>query len=220
MTVYEQVWPQVFDCLRRTRATILFDEQTRIYGSSIGINRSELAGRFIDWRGPSGEIATHMMCLDSDVWWLEHEDLISRLLIADRDIVLCAYPTRKAPFDFCVVPLTKYHSLKDSPLTRTPAGPVMPIKFAGIGCCLIKRQVIEKLYTSAYVEHYHSWDNNAERRMLFRDSVLKHDGAYRAFGEDYGFEALAAQEGFDANCLVNATLVHACVAGSLEKRLI
>jgi hypothetical protein len=208
MAYYEQVYPEVIDCLIASKTQILYSSGTRLCSTNIDLARSELAGRFLESQ------ATHMLCIDSDTWW--QGDLVTQLVEEDCNIILAAYADRKPPFQYHIRP-----NIDDVPSRWGKHGRILEIANAGIGCCLIKRSVVEKMwidYSDPELTFYSRIAGKEHRRIhIFQKLILSDFGTPRAFGEDYGFEARARETGFKIECLASAEMFHAGVACCLER---
>ena len=222
---YEQVWPEVIDAVTRSSTEVVYGPETRIRSSSIDLGRSDLTGRFLEWRGPTGELATHMMCVDADTWW--DGDLITRLAEVDTDIICASYRQRVNPFGFNFIFTHGVYSIQGCPKRATLSGPAIEISHTGIGVTLIRRSVIEKMYDDYREElQYRAVEPGIEsntqhdRVHLFQKCLFKLDGYIRAFGEDYGFQWRAIKSGFKIECLTDVTTYHAGVPGNLQKDIL
>jgi len=216
LAFYDQVYPETIDCVTHSETLTIYNENTRIRSSSIDLARSELAGRFLEWRGPNGECATHMMCVDADVWW--RDDLITQLVEEDSDIILGAYRTRVYPFSFHFRFIDGVYQINGCPSREGKNGKIIQIAATGIGATLIKREVIEVMYDFFDTEDnvYHSYEGEKKRVHLFQKLVFSDErGVPRGYGEDYGFFHRAAQSRFKVECLTTAQLKHAGVPGEI-----
>jgi len=225
MAYYDEVYPEVIDCLLASKTPVIYNAGTRVRSTNIDLARSELAGRFLEWRGKYGEKATHMLCVDSDTWW--QGDLITQLVEEDCDIILAAYVDRKPPFQYHIRAVDGSASIDDAPMRWGKHGRILEIGNAGIGCCLIKRDTIEKMvdyyrqpfldYAPSLIFYQRRGEEELQRVHLFAKQILPDFGLPRAFGEDYGFQARATAMGFKIECLASAEMFHAGIPCCLER---
>lgn len=247
ISMYDQIWPEVVDCVTHSATRTIYGPGTRIRTSSIDLGRSDLTGRFLEWRGPEGEQATHMMCVDTDTWW--QGDLITRLVKADRDIVCAAYRARVYPFGFFMIYPPNTLSLsgcRTQALSCTDTShpkycgcmTLVELHHTGIGATLIRRNVIEKMcedyrselqYTSVELsdaatrrtDDWYTVPHNvkASRVHLFQKCLMPLENEIRAFGEDYSFQWRARKSGFKLECLADVTTYHAGIQGNLKREI-
>jgi hypothetical protein len=215
LAFYNEVYPEVIDCVTSSTTPTVYGPETRIRSSSIDLARSELAGRFLEWRSADGQLATHMMCVDSDTWW--SGDAITRLVRCGGDMVCAAYRTRIPPYAFQFRYVDGHSSLSTAPVRRTPGGNVLEIANTGIGCCLIKREVIESMYFRHPELSYYSYDypSNPKRVHLFQKFIFRDNNVPRGFGEDYSFQERARKCGFKLELLPSIVTFHAGMPGQI-----
>jgi hypothetical protein len=109
-------------------------------GSPVDYNRNQLIRVFLD----EGEAYTHLFLLDSDV--VPPMDVLERLHAMDADVATGVYPLFLS--GRCVIDvnfpedIVEDHTMWPSPW---PSGGVRECTRAGMGCCLVKREVFKQL---------------------------------------------------------------------------
>ena len=148
--------------------------------------------------------ATHLLFIDDDN--PPAENTIERFFQADKDIVCAPIPTRnpnKNGFhDLCIfnkvvkddLPFPLYENINKIDLSK---GKVFKVDACGMGCTMIKRNVLEKLW-----EKYEG--------SPFAYGELDIDGKKRTMSEDCEFSERAVNEGFEIWCDTNVIVPHIC----------
>src|SRR5271165_5742917 len=175
----------------------------------VGNARSELAGDFLE----SGE--SHMLWLDADIAF--DPAIVQTMLDADAALITCTYRQRKKPDTFTVRTLHGEHPI-DAPRRLVGGARVLEISDDGLGCCLVKRGVIEHMYAGLPQAGYVNDDGKA-RVHLFAHGVALIDGVRRAEGEDGAFFRRARALGHKVECLADAVIYHDGVPGRLADYL-
>jgi hypothetical protein len=164
--------------------------------------RSELVGQFLETKEDI------LFFIDADNWF--GQEVVDGLLAAKGDVVTATYRKREPPHQYVVAPI----GWPKPPMRKLQDGRrLIEIERDGLGCCLIRRHVIERLWEShpelAYVS-----PAGAKRRNLFEYGIYTDsDGIRRAGQEDRAFFKRVRDAGFKVECLIDATVMHGGVPG-------
>lgn len=82
------------------------------------------------------------------------------------------------------------------------------VVWAGLGCALIRRSVIEKLWAEHY-EELHFYEEHRLRVGIFRDFFAEIDGVRRLLKEDHAFWYRVRAAGYSINVLDSSIVNHA-----------
>ena len=165
--------------------------------------RSELAAEFFD----SG--AEYLLHLDDDVWCEPH--VVLDLLAAREDVILATYPGRQPPHDFTWAAEPRA-AIEDGPGGKR----LLTIHATGLGLCLVRRSVVERLRELHPETRYTSMRSGRDAYQLYRHVVEDVDGMPRGCGEDWSFFARCRAAGYRVRALVDALVTHRGVTGRLS----
>jgi hypothetical protein len=201
--VHGTLWSQSMDTV--VSLIVRFPGQyARVNGSAwIDMARAELVGQFLE----SAE--QEMLFVDADSWF--DVSIVDVMRAAKADVITATCRQKNPPHQF-VARAVGGHP-KKSPTRFVDGARVIEIDGDGLGCCLIRRHVIEKLCELhpelAYVTY-----QNRQRCNLFEYGIYTDDlGVRRAGQEDRAFFDRVRAAGFRAECLMDATVVHGGVPG-------
>lgn len=149
--------------------------------------------------------ATHLLWVDADIAF--EPDLVLQMLAVDLDIVLGVYRCRKRPGH---EPLCYF---TNPPVIRTPNGRsrVLELHSGGIGFCLVKRSVFERLgQRHPELEFDSSHAEGRTGHALFSPAVAEDiEGKRRLHSEDSAFFARCRRSGIPIHALLDAQVWHA-----------
>lgn len=173
--------------------------------------RSELVGLFRETK--------EELCLfqDADVWF--DASLVDSMIEAGSDVITCSYRKREPPHEYVARALGRTHP-KDAP-TRSLAGGRRVVEIArdGLGCCLVRRRVVETLYEK-HVDLRYLSDAGQWRCNLFEYGIRTDaQGVRRAGAEDRAFFERVRAAGFKVECLADATVMHGGIPGRFSEVL-
>lgn len=201
--IHGVIWPQSM----ATAMSLLARGGTfRMYGSPwLDEVRSELVGQFLESR------EEELFFLDADNWVAG--DLISiveTMRAANADVITCTYRKRTPPHSWVVRVNPKTASVREVDGKR-----VMTVDGDGLGCCLIRRRVLESMRDRYREELAYVNEGGADRVNLFEYGVWKDVKGIRHPGqEDRSFFERVWTAGFRPECLVDATVIHGSVPGN------
>lgn len=116
--------------------TLLMQESSVVHS-----NREQLARRALEWG------ATHICWCDHDMYW--PPKAVVSLISRDQPIVACNYPKRKYPIEWTAV------TLEGERLpTRPESTGLQEVQYCGMGLCLVKAEVYEKLEAPWFLPGY------------------------------------------------------------------
>jgi hypothetical protein len=93
--------------------------------------------------------ADHIMWLDSDMTF--PEDVIIRLLEHKKEVVCATYSKRVEPFH-----PTAFYNIDPVEPVDTEGHGLVPIKYSGMGCLLVKASVIDSMPSPHYPLKWHA----------------------------------------------------------------
>lgn len=174
--------------------------------SDIVQSRSELAAEFRE----SG--CDYLLHLDDDVSC--DPRVVLDLLETGADVGVAAYPSRRPPFEFawCSQPGASVES--DAAGNR-----LLDIAATGLGLCLVRREVIDRLCAVHNDLRYVSYRTGREAHQLYRHTISEVDGVRRGGGEDWAFYSRCRAAGYRVRCLIDASVTHAGITDCLARRL-
>ncbi len=132
--------------------------------------------------------STHLFCLDSDIL-LENHALAS-LIEADQDVVTGIYFQKEPPYKPLIMVKGGFSRYKKgekglhSYIVEWPENTIFPIDAGGLGCCLFRREVFERIKAPWF-----AWTEES--------------------GEDIGFFVRLRQEGISVFCHSGVICGHA-----------
>ena len=166
--------------------------------------RSELVGQFLETD------EQELLFIDADNWF--GPEVVEGLLAAKSDVITATYRQRIPPHQYVAATIGKTHPRK-APMRHVGATRVIEIERDGLGCCLIRRHVLETLYAKHPELEYVS-NAGLPRRNIFEYNVFVDDeGVRRAGQEDRAFFKRVRDAGFKVECLIDATVIHAGIPG-------
>jgi len=182
----------------------------------VGNARSELAGEFLESR------QSHILWLDADISF--HPSVVELLLRANASIITCAYRKRKPPHEYTSRTLDGREHCFAPERRLSNGGRVIEIESDGLGCCLMRREVLEfmsRRYQNPWLGPKLGYVSEAgkPRVHLFAHDVATIDGVRRIIGEDGAFFMRARACGFKVECLADATIWHDGIKGRLGEEL-
>jgi hypothetical protein len=168
-------------------------------------------------------LATHceaMICIDDDIY--TEPSTIVDLVEAGGDIVFATYRERLGHHRVIL------HTLDDgdprlAPTRRLESGRrVLELKTGPMGCCLIRRHVIERVI-EAHPELTFEDSDGSRHTCIFNQSLVLEDRGGRqvprAVGEDIAFMFRARAVGFKVECVADCTVDHDGIACNLGELL-
>lgn len=203
----------------------------------LSLSRSSMAARFLD----TG--AKHLWFVDDDIY--TPSETVLAMLSADADVVFVPYRQRYAPYPF-VVRFRTGETVHNAPMRHMPCkcsvrahlGAARPeyrrfleVESGGLGCALIARRVIEKLFD---VHRELQWfDADGKRQCwIFREELHEDppndrgladelDPARRRHpvGEDIAFMQRACAAGFTVEAMIDAEIIHGGVRSDLGRSM-
>ncbi len=174
--------------------------------SAVDLARSEVLGKFLE----SSE--SELLWVDADVSF--DPAVVERMRDANADVITCTYRQRIAPHNYCARPLGGVHPTM-APRRQVGAARIIEIERDGLGCCLVRRHVVERMIAISPGLFY--VNNEGQRRAwLFQPfAYLDALGVQRPAADDVAFFMRARAAGFKIECLVDATVHHDGVSGCL-----
>lgn len=113
---------------------------------------------------------THLFFVDSDM--VLPKDALTKLLSTDKDIITSLYFQKKEPF-FPVIGKRSEDLLEW--IVNYPQNSIIEVEYCGMGCCLIKRNVLEtmlpKLENIGEIPQFFSYANNLSEDIFFCDKA-------------------------------------------------
>ena len=121
---------------------------------------------------------THLFFVDSDM--ILPKNALIKLLSTDKDVITGLYFQKKEPF-FPII--GKKSGDKLEWLVGYPQNSIIDVEYCGMGCCLIKRNVLEvmlpKLDVIGELPQFFSYANNLSEDIFFCDKAM--DSGFKIF---------------------------------------
>jgi hypothetical protein len=185
----------------------------------IDVARTNIVAQFLS------TIEEYLLFVDSDVWF--EPGIVESMIAVDAEVLTCSYRKRKPPHDFCLRPIgsqqpharrlleapLRVAEIQQSVIPARATARVIEIESDGLGCCLVRRHVIEKMIWD-HPELRYVDDDGTDRHWLFQPFVATDvDGVPRPAGDDKAFFLRARGSGFKVECLIDATIFHDGIEG-------
>jgi hypothetical protein len=204
------LWPESMDCVMAvcSRYGGIYCRMTLPW---LDMVRSELVGEFL------GSKKEELLFIDADNWF--GLDVVESMRLAHADVITATYRKRSPPHQFVV----RVKQPKLAPMrmvegkrfgSEVEGRRIIVVDGDGLGCCLIRRHVLEKLWAS-HPELEYANEAGALRRNIFEYGIFRdEDGTPRAGQEDRAFFERVKGAGFKIECLADATVFHGAVPGN------
>lgn len=165
--------------------------------------RAYLVGRFYASK------CDELLFIDDDVHW-DDRTLVRRMQGTKLGLVTCAYASRAKGH-----PLTLVVPDEGTLIWKANGHRVVNVRTNGLGCTLIRREVIEEMWN--YAPRAIAEDST-EMRMFFQPSTRYIHDVERHRGDDDTFFDRLYDRGYPMACMVDARLVHAGISVNLADK--
>ena len=213
LPIYTGLQPRTLNSLLLSVPTVESQVSVVAGCAEIARARAELVSSFLR----SG--SEFLFFVDADIGF--GPEVLKDLIRSGFPIVVAAYRERVNQNNWTVdggKPLTELPISRAHPWQlRT-----IPIERAGLGCTLIRRDVLETMSHSKDYENLCYINETSQESVcdLFSSLILRDSaGVRRRLSEDAAFYCRAIEQGFRPQCLIDATIDHSGVIANLGQTL-